>query len=63
MTKRGLDTVNGPWLKFLALPVKQDDSGPLQLRCLHSDEAERGGTLGICDEYRQIVEAVMPLCL
>lgn len=32
--------VNGLWLTFLALPVNQD--GPLQLHCLHSDEAERG---------------------
>lgn len=31
--------MNGLWLKFLALPVKQDDSGPLRSHCLHSDEA------------------------
>lgn len=53
--------MNGLWLKFLALPVKQDDSRPLQYHCLRGDEFERGRTLGICDEYKQIVEVVMPV--
>lgn len=61
MTKWGQNIVNGLWFKFLAVAVKQDDSGPLQLYCLCSDEAERGVTLGICDEYRQIMENVMSM--
>ncbi|KAI4830830.1 hypothetical protein KUCAC02_002436 [Chaenocephalus aceratus] len=57
--KLGLGIEYGLWLKFLASIAKQRDGGPLQLHCLHSDEAEGDQTFGIRDEDRQIVEVVI----
>ncbi|KAK5915026.1 hypothetical protein CesoFtcFv8_000660 [Champsocephalus esox] len=57
--KLGLGIEYGLWLKFLASIAKQRDGGPLQLHCLHGDEAKGDQTLGIRDEDRQIVEVVI----